>query len=195
LEGMVVEATKGQLKCQSTPELHAQLAFRYFYDAEGRRLEKSTNGVRSEDYFYGRDGNVMIQTNVPTFIETYVGGMHLSTEVLNAAHNGTNLYFHHADWLGTERARTDMTGTACETIGSLPFGDGQVINGTCGDVSQRHLTGKERDSESTLDNFGARYYGSNMGRFLQSDPVVVTPERFYDPQQLNLYAYGTTRSG
>ena len=28
-----------------------------------------------------------------------------------------------------------------------------------------------------------------MGRFTSVDPVTVTPERFYDPQQFNLYAY------
>jgi len=28
-----------------------------------------------------------------------------------------------------------------------------------------------------------------MGRFLSTDPIVITPERFYDPQQLNAYAY------
>jgi len=27
-------------------------------------------------------------------------------------------------------------------------------------------TGKERDTESGLDHFGARYYGSSMGRFM-----------------------------
>jgi RHS repeat-associated protein len=30
-------------------------------------------------------------------------------------------------------------------------------------------TGKERDSESGLDNFGARYMGSSMGRFMSPD--------------------------
>lgn len=51
------------------------------------------------------------------------------------------------------------------------------------------FTGKERDSESNLDNFGARYNASTMGRFMTPDPVIITPERFYDPQQLNGYAY------
>ncbi len=32
-------------------------------------------------------------------------------------------------------------------------------------------TGKERDAESGLDYFGARYYGSNMGRFMSPDPI------------------------
>jgi RHS repeat-associated protein len=51
------------------------------------------------------------------------------------------------------------------------------------------FTGKERDSESGLDNFGARYFASTMGRFMSADPFTVTPGRVVDPQQLNLYAY------
>jgi RHS repeat-associated protein len=52
-----------------------------------------------------------------------------------------------------------------------------------------HFTGKERDTESGNDYFGARYYASSMGRFISPDPVVITPERLLDPQQLNQYAY------
>jgi RHS repeat-associated protein len=32
------------------------------------------------------------------------------------------------------------------------------------------FTDKERDTESGLDYFGARHYGSSLGRFLQIDP-------------------------
>jgi RHS repeat-associated protein len=32
-------------------------------------------------------------------------------------------------------------------------------------------TAKERDSESGLDNFGARYNSSSMGRFMSPDPM------------------------
>ena len=32
--------------------------------------------------------------------------------------------------------------------------------------SPSRYTGKERDAESGLDYFGARYYGSNMGRWM-----------------------------
>ena len=52
-----------------------------------------------------------------------------------------------------------------------------------------HFTGKERDVESGLDNFGARYYGSNMGRFMSPDPVFASAARVMDPQQWNMYAY------
>jgi len=51
------------------------------------------------------------------------------------------------------------------------------------------LTQKERDNESGLDYSLARYYSSAQGRFTSTDPVIVTPERFRDPQQFNQYAY------
>jgi len=54
-------------------------------------------------------------------------------------------------------------------------------------------TGKERDSESGNDYFGARYYASSMGRFLSPDwsaKVMPVPyAKLGDPQTLNLYAY------
>jgi len=49
-----------------------------------------------------------------------------------------------------------------------------------------HFTGKERDSESGLDNFGARYDASSMGRFMTPDPL---GGHLTDPQTLNKYAY------
>ena len=54
-------------------------------------------------------------------------------------------------------------------------------------------TGKERDSESGNDYFGARYYASTMGRFMSPDWAAkaspVPYATFGDPQSLNLYAY------
>lgn len=48
------------------------------------------------------------------------------------------------------------------------------------------FTGKERDAESGLDNFEARYYGSTMGRFMSPDPLGGS---LLNPQSLNKYAY------
>lgn len=50
------------------------------------------------------------------------------------------------------------------------------------------FTGKERDSESGLDNFGARYFASTMGRFVTPDPKPASA-RLEDPQSWNRYAY------
>jgi RHS repeat-associated protein len=55
------------------------------------------------------------------------------------------------------------------------------------------FTGKERDAESGLDFFGARYYASSMGRFMSPDwssrPSAVPYSNLTDPQSLNLYEY------
>jgi len=73
-----------------------------------------------------------------------------------------------------------------ETCTSLPFGDGL----TCpnGDQSTVHFTGKDRDAESGLDNFGARYNSSQVGRFMSPDPY--NAGAFLDgPQTWNAYSY------
>ena len=49
-------------------------------------------------------------------------------------------------------------------------------------------TGKERDPTSGLDNFGARYYASTMGRFMTPDEPFYSGE-LDNPQDLNLYSY------
>jgi RHS repeat-associated protein len=55
------------------------------------------------------------------------------------------------------------------------------------------FTGKERDTESGNDYFGARYYGSSMGRMMSPDwsaKVMPVPYlRLENPQSLNLYSY------
>jgi len=50
------------------------------------------------------------------------------------------------------------------------------------------FTGKERDGESGLDNFGARYFGSSLGRFMSPDPPLMD-QHIADPQSWNLYSY------
>ena len=55
------------------------------------------------------------------------------------------------------------------------------------------FTGKERDTESGNDYFGARYYASSVGRFMSPDwsekAQPVPYAKMDDPQSLNLYAY------
>ena len=86
--------------------------------------------------------------------EVYVGKQHLAT------YGDSTTTFDHADWLGTERARTNVAAALCESMLSLPFGDGYSTSGSCSDASRLHFTGKEHDAESNLDDFGARYYNS-----------------------------------
>lgn len=51
------------------------------------------------------------------------------------------------------------------------------------------FTGKERDAETGLDYFGARYFSGAQGRFTSPDPVMLSKQRIFDPQQWNMYGY------
>lgn len=64
------------------------------------------------------------------------------------------------------------------------------------DASTHKFTGKERDAESGLDYFGARYDASSLGRFMTPDPFnifALKPKQFLswisNPQRWNKYAY------
>jgi RHS repeat-associated protein len=80
-----------------------------------------------------------------------------------------------------------------EVCASLPFGDQLQCSGSPQSPNEQHFTGKERDQESGLDYFGARYYASSMGRFLSPDwsaKIMPVPYAKLDnPQSLNLYSY------
>jgi RHS repeat-associated protein len=80
----------------------------------------------------------------------------------------------------------------------LPFGEELFSHGlrstsglgySAADGVRQQFTAKERDTETTLDFFEARYYASSQGRFSSVDPIITTNDRLEDPQRLNLYAY------
>jgi RHS repeat-associated protein len=168
----------------------------YVYNAEGQRVQKTSAVGNTSDpagtwvYLYDQSGRWVQKLNSPgnTLVagNIFAGGRHV------AAVGGTT-NFSHSDWLGTERLRTTYAGVTCETIASLPFGDGLATTGSCYHPSALHFTGKERDAESGLDNFGARFDASSMGRFMSPDPqnAGASPE---EPQSWNGYAYAGNNS-
>lgn len=95
--------------------------------------------------------------------------------------------YYHLDVVGNVRAVTDSAGNVIERHDYLPFGE--EWNPTGGNQPRR-FTGKERDAETGLDYFGARYYGSKIGRFTTVDPQQTIKENILDPQRWNKYAYG-----
>ena len=96
------------------------------------------------------------------------------------------------DRIRSTRIITDSTGAPCYDADFFPFGGIQheYLN-TC--PQNYKFTGKERDSETGFDEFGARYYSSTWGRFTIPDwdakPAAVPYAKFGDPQTLNLYSY------
>jgi RHS repeat-associated protein len=56
-------------------------------------------------------------------------------------------------------------------------------------VFRQKFTGKERDAETGLDFFGARYFSGAQGRFTSPDPKIFSSRHLMQPQKWNKYAY------
>ncbi|HVN22166.1 MAG TPA: RHS repeat-associated core domain-containing protein, partial [Dongiaceae bacterium] len=96
------------------------------------------------------------------------------------------------DHLGSTRLLSKLDQTVRESDDYYPFGE--LIPSVPGTGDVNKFTGKERDVESGLDNFGARYNASSLGRFMTPDssaqPEAVPYSDLSNPQSLNLYSYG-----
>ncbi len=110
---------------------------------------------------------------------------------------GTPLYYAE-DMLGSSRVIVKSNGTLCgvypersrRNADFTPFGAEATATSTC--AQNYKFEGKERDSESGNDDFGARYYSWRFGRWLSADwssvPVAVPYANLTNPQTLNLYS-------
>jgi len=156
----------------------------YVYNENGQRVRKNT-GTGWTEYFYGPNGSVQSEYNGSSWPVQYV---YAGSQLIAEYTNGTT-EFVHSDHLGSTRMVTGVNQSVVDNLDYLPFGQ-QIAGGTS---TTHKFTGKERDTESNLDNFGARYFTSNMGRFMTPDwatrPTAVPYALFGDPQSLNLYTY------
>jgi len=175
----------------------------YVYDALGRRVAKiPASGVWTQ-YAYDLSGNVISEYGEGCGPTCWARGYVYFNGQRIAEYANSTTYFAHNDHLGSPRLFTDVTAAyTTDCYDFLPFGERNLPTSPCSSpsppapppVNTSHLfTGKERDAESGLDDFDARYYSSGMGRFMSPDwsdvPAPVPYADLTNPQTLNLYAY------
>jgi len=85
-----------------------------------------------------------------------------------AARNASSTFLYYAeDYLGSSRVIVQQSTGLCYDADFTPFGGERIFTNT---LPQRYkFEGKERDSETGNDDFGARYYSNRIGRWLSSD--------------------------
>ncbi len=156
----------------------------YAYDGDGRRVAKSSGKL----YWYGSGGEILAETDVSgntTAEYIFFGGKRIA--VLPA---GGNPIYYVEDLLGTSRVVTDASGVVCYDADFYPYGGERSYTNTC--PQNYKFEGKERDTETGNDDFGARYYSNRFGRWLSADwsavPAPVPYANLANPQTLNLYA-------
>jgi len=177
----------------------------YQYDANGNRVGKGTvtnwqscditaNGyVPTTDFVLDQSGGQMTElavytTSAGTQYQHVHSNVSAGGALIASLDSLYNPHFYLTDALGSRRVQTDAAGIPEQTCQSLPFGDQLLCTGgSLATPTEHHFTGKERDTESGLDYFGARYYNSSMGRF--SSPDDGSGQNALSPQSWNLYSY------
>jgi RHS repeat-associated protein len=103
--------------------------------------------------------------------------------------------FYHTDQVGTPLAITDQNGVKVWEAEYMPFGEEYTVSGIID--NNKRFVGKEKDVETGLSYFGARYMDVEIGRFLAPDPVRavnagtggINTALLGNPQRLNPYTY------
>jgi RHS repeat-associated protein len=169
----------------------------YTYDGNGRRVRRKVGAQAEVWQVYGMGGELMAEYSASAAATSpqkeygYRGG-----ELLITAQASANVQWVVTDQLGTPRMVADRTGSLAgiRRHDYLPFGEELFVgsgNRTTGqgyvaDGVRQKFTGQERDLETGLDYFIARYHASVQGRFISPDSVAGST---LNPQTLNLYAY------
>jgi RHS repeat-associated protein len=154
----------------------------YVYDGEGRRVQK-VQGSLTTNYVYDALGELAAEySTTPATSDC-----------------GTPTCYYSVDHLGSTRLVTDTSGNAQKRFDYLPFGE-EIYAGIDGRIAgmgyqsgpdplNPKFTGKERDLETGLDYFLARYYSGAQGRFTSPDPHSATLLHVLSPQRWNRYSY------
>ncbi len=179
--------------------------FTMAYNGENLMTSSTIGGVATQ---YGYDGNnrrVTKTTGTATTVYVYDAAGELAAEyapVTDPDPPCRTCYLLN-DHLGSTRAMLDEVQALVARYDYLPFGeqiptgyDGRTAlwgaasawDGRTPDGLTEKFTGKERDQETGLDFFGARYYSAAQGRFTSPDPANAGASAV-SPQTWNGYTY------
>ena len=150
----------------------------YHYDGEGRRVKRVVGGVTTT-YVYTAGGQLVAE--YATSGTPLPGIRYLTPDHLGSTRVVTQAVVSGSD--GGVVSRHDYLPFG-EEIGSLG-GRTTALKYSASGPAQK-FTGKERDNESGLDYFQARYFSGAGGRFTSADAPLVDQSEL-DPQSWNLY--------
>jgi RHS repeat-associated protein len=142
----------------------APLSASFSYDALGRRIEKTVNGVTTQ-YVYDRMDIIQeIQGGVTT---NYVRTLNIDEPLTRIKADGTIRHYK-SDALGSIIALTDDAGNVTTIYAYDPFGNTTVSGDNSDNPFQ--YTGRENDGTG-LYYYRARYYSPELQRFISEDPI------------------------
>ena len=146
----------------------------YSYDALGRRIARTANGVTTQFLYDGSD--VVRDSGSDSSTVDYLNGPGIDNKLRQSSIPTGPLYFLQ-DHLGSTKALVNSSGSVVEQQ------QYEVFGANSGSVLSRYgFTGRERDEQTGLIYYRARWYDPHGGRFMSEDPIGVAGG-------INLYAY------
>ncbi len=183
--GNVLNDTHNSYTWDAESEIKTAAGVTYIYDGDGNRLQKSSGKI----YWYGAGTEILDESGSSGITDEYVyfGGKRVAHRVVS----GNVISYYGEDFLGTSRQIYSSTSAICYDADFYPFGgERPPYTNSCSPTYK--FEGKERDTETNNDDFGARYYSSSFGRWTSPDwsaiPAPVPYANLTNPQTLNLYA-------
>ena len=148
----------------------------------GNRIYKHQNSPLSKEYYLrdhtGRELAVYDWvTQKLKMVNLYGNGLIGKVNVsFDAQNNRTDTrQYYIKDHLGSIRQVCDETATIVSAQDYYPYGEVLRSYVTGGNINDKYkFTEKERDTETNYDYFGARYYDSDLARWLSVDPLAYT---------------------
>jgi RHS repeat-associated protein len=176
----------------------------YAYDPFGRRIQKRIVDSQGQEtlrrYVYDREDILFELDQNNQLVSEFLHGPGIDEPLLLARNN--QIYTYHRDALGSIIAITDQSNTIVQRYTYDAYGNLTTSNP---DFRQPYAyTGREYDEESGLYYYRARYYDSEVGRFITRDPIGLrgghnlyayvrnNPMRFADPSGLSTIEYNST---
>ena len=148
----------------------------YSYDALGRRSARTSNN-QTTNFIY--DGQDVVQDKTSSTVQAdYINGLGIDDKLKISNSNGS-LYFL-KDHLGSTQGLTGVSGSVSEWQRYEAFG-----NSSLGSSLTRYgYTGRERDEQTGLNYYRARWYDAQQGRFISQDSIG------FKSGTANFYEYG-----
>jgi RHS repeat-associated protein len=143
-------------------------------------------GTGGSYYIYSFDGKLMAEYNIMgQWVRDYI----YAGNRLIAEYRGSGIYHYYtSDQVNSTRIVTTNAGDFEYSEAYDPYGGVQKTWSLYYEPTLK-FSGKERDQESGLDYFGARYFYTAHYRWLSVDPVINQDEAQANPQLWNLYAF------
>ena len=173
----------------------------YAYDYSDTRKKKvvmdSGDGATSEVLYVDKFSEVRKNGKLTKYV--YAGSSRVArSDVVSPRLDFEVSSFYLHDHLGSTSLSVSDEAVVREQMVNYPFGRQRMghTGAGFGYAADYEFTGKERDGESGLQYFEARYYDAVVGKFVSVDPLLIASENGdspLNPQLFSLYSYALNK--